>query len=162
MSGSARPPERDHAGVIAPPPLIFGGVLFVALLLDWIIDAVGFGLPFYPQMVAGGVLAVAGLALIIVAAAQFRVAQTNIEPWKPTTSLITTGIYGYTRNPIYLGMAIGFVGLSLLTDSLLALLALPVALVIMHHGVILREEHYLEGKFGADYRKYRDRVRRWI
>lgn len=113
-------------------------------------------------MIAGLVLGAMGLALILIAAFQFRHAKTHLEPWKPSTSLVTGGVYRFTRNPIYLGMALGYAGLSLLADSLIALAGLPLVLAIMHYGVIKREEHYLAIRFGQDYRDYQRRIRRWI
>lgn len=154
--------ENDHPSVIAPPPLIFGGILLLALALDWIIGGSDFGLPTNPQMVAGLILVLAGAALIVIAAIQFRRAKTNIEPWKPTTAIVTSGVYRISRNPVYLGGAIGYLGLSLLSDRLLTLAGLPVALIVIHYGVILREENYLEVKFGERYRTYKRQVRRWI
>ena len=162
MSQFDESPDHDHPGVIAPPPLIFGSVLLLMLGLDFAIGGPDFGLPTNPQMTAGLILALAGFAIIVTAAIQFRRAKTNIEPWKPTTEIVTGGVYAISRNPIYLGMAIGYLGLSLLTDRLLTLAGLPIALIVMHYGVILREEHYLEIKFGERYRAYKQRVRRWI
>ncbi len=154
--------KTDHAGVIVPPPLIYGGVLLPALLLDWAIDGPGIGPDFGVLLVPGAVLILAGLALVLGGATQFRRAETNIEPWKPSTMLVTTGLYRYSRNPIYLGLTLGYVGLCLLADSLLALVLLPVVFVIMHYAVIRREEQYLEIKFGQAYREYKARVRRWV
>ncbi len=162
MSKAGKATERDHPGVIAPPPLIFGGIFLLTLLLDWGVGGTGFALPDTLRLIAGGVLGLAGLALIVAAALLLRTARTAIEPWKPTTAIVTTGVYGISRNPIYLGLALGYAGLSFLADSMAALAGLPFALVIMHYGVIKREERYLEGKFGDGYATYRRSVRRWI
>lgn len=154
--------EDDHPDVIAPPPLIFGGVLVLMLCLDLIVGGPDFKLPTNPQMTAGLILVLAGFAVIVMAAFQFRWAKTNIEPWKPTHVIITSGLYRISRNPIYLGLAIVYLGLSLLSDRLMTLAGLPLALAIIHYGVILREEHYLELKFAETYRAYKRQVRRWI
>lgn len=154
---------HDHANVIAPPPLIFGGVLLITFLLDWwVAGDPSFGLGYDWRLMIALVLIIAGFLLIAIAAVSFRRAKTHIEPWKPTTAIITNGIFAYSRNPIYTGMVLGYAGLSLLADSVLSLAALPIAIAIMHYGVILREEHYLEVKFGQLYRDYKARVRRWI
>lgn len=152
----------DHPGVIAPPPLIYVGVLGLALLLDWMAGGPGFGLPYVPRMILAALLLIVGAAIQIAGGTRFMAAKTNIHPWKPSKSVVTTGIFRYTRNPMYLGMALIYVSLSLLADSVLALAGLPVALAIMHYGVIKREEHYLEIKFGEVYRDYKSRTRRWI
>jgi protein-S-isoprenylcysteine O-methyltransferase Ste14 len=153
---------HDKPGVIAPPPLIYGGVLALTLLLDWLMGDPSLGLGYDWRMMIALLFIIAGFFLIAVAAVSFRKAKTNIEPSKPAMALVTTGVYAFSRNPIYVGMALGYIGLSFLADSVLSLVTLPLAIAIMHYGVIKREEHYLEVKFGQAYRDYRDRVRRWI
>ena len=152
-------PQPDNAGVIAPPPLIFAGVLAVAFALDWLFG--GPDLDFL-RMLTAIVLLIGGGALIFAAGARFSAASTNIQPTKPVTALVTSGIYRYTRNPMYLGMALIYAGVGLLADSTIVLAGLPIALIITHYGVITREERYLEGKFGDEYRAYKNIVRRWI
>ena len=154
--------QRDNAGVIAPPPLIFLGVLAIALAIDWLIAGPSLGMSYGLRMLMAAILLIPGAALLFAAGARFSAAKTSIPPWRPSTALVTTGIYHYTRNPMYLGMTLAYVALSLFADSLIALLALPVALAVMHRGVIAREERYLEGKFGESYRAYMGQVRRWI
>ena len=158
------PPESatDHADVIAPPPLIFGGALLVALITDWLIDGPGVGPDYVLEWLPGLALTLGGLALMFIGVVQLRRADTNIEPWKPSTTLVTTGLYRFSRNPIYLGMTLAYLGVTLLADSLLALVVLPLVLIFVRFGVIEREERYLEGKFGEAYRAYKGRVRRWI
>ena len=80
----------------------------------------------------------------------------------PTTAIVTDGPYRFTRNPIYLGMFLGLVGLAIAFDNLwLLAMLVPFALAI-RYGVVAREETYLEGKFGEVYTAYRSRVRRWL
>jgi len=98
----------------------------------------------------------------LVASAQFRMANTDVRPWKPSTALVTTGIYRYTRNPMYAGLTLIFLGVALLADSVITLALLPPLLVVIATAVIRREEHYLEITFGEEYRQYKRRVRRWI
>jgi protein-S-isoprenylcysteine O-methyltransferase Ste14 len=154
--------EKDHPGVVAPPPLIFLGGLVAGLAIDWLFAGPGFGLRGDLQWGLGLLLCIAGMALILIAGGQFRFARTNVEPWKPTTAIVKSGVYAFSRNPIYLGMALIFGGLSVMADSVVALAMLPVVLVIVHYGVITREERYLEIKFGDAYREYRRSVRRWL
>ena len=101
-------------------------------------------------------------ALLAGALAGLRRAGTNVEPWLPSTALVTTGVYRFTRNPIYLAMTLLYLAVALAADSLLALLLLVPLLGIVRHGVIGREEHYLDAKFGESYRDYRAAVRRWF
>lgn len=84
------------------------------------------------------------------------------EPWLPSTAIVTDGIYGFTRNPMYLAMTLVYVAMSLAVDSIVALLLLPLVLLAIRHAVIGREERYLEAKFGDEYRHYKASVRRWL
>jgi len=111
---------------------------------------------------AGITLAVAGLTIILTAIWQMRRAQTNVEPWKPTTAILDNGLYAVSRNPIYAAMCLIYVGISFLFNSFWFLPPLVAVLLTVHYGVILREEKYLERKFGAEYLNYKNRVRRWI
>jgi protein-S-isoprenylcysteine O-methyltransferase Ste14 len=113
-------------------------------------------------MVVAVVLIVLGLALEMWAAGVFRRRGTAVEPWKASTALVSEGPYGFTRNPIYLGFAVTYVGLALALNSWLALSLLIPCLILIDRGVIAREERYLSAKFGADYDAYRARVRRWL
>jgi protein-S-isoprenylcysteine O-methyltransferase Ste14 len=146
--------------IFVPPPLIFLAPLVLALVVDhrrpW---------PFLPDAlgrVLGIVLGAAGLLLAAPAIASFRRARTHPEPWRPSTALVTTGIYRFTRNPIYLGMALVALGVAFFANSAWALLALPLAMLAIRWGVIAREEAYLTRRFGGEYLAYKARVRRWI
>ena len=152
--------ERDTAGVIAPPPLIYGGALGLGILANRRYPA-----PFPPRRIArllGWPLIVAGLGLAELGALEFGRAETNVNPYKPAAALVQAGPYRFTRNPGYLGAALIYAGISLLARSPWSLALLPGVLAIMRRGVIEREERYLEGKFGEEYRRYKERVRRWI
>ena len=152
--------ETDIPGVIAPPLLIFLSGLLIGGLISWF-----FPIPFLPTVLGyamGGILVVSGLGIIFVANLMMTKANTNIEPWKPTTALLSTGIYGKSRNPVYAALVMVYLGISFVINSFWLLPPLIPVLIVMHFGVILREERYLEGKFGDDYREYSGRVRRWI
>ena len=155
-------PASDIPGVIAPPPLIYLGFLVIGWGVGRLIEEPGLGLD---RNLRGGV-ALAGLALGLFieawAAGLFQKAKTAVQPWKPSTALVTTGIYGVTRNPIYLGFAITYLALAVGLDSALAIILLFPCLLIVDRFVILREEVYLAARFGADYDAYRHRVRRWL
>ena len=81
---------------------------------------------------------------------------------RPTTSLVFTGPYRWTRNPMYLAMLLLYIGIALLFDIVWALVLTPLVMLLVVRLVIRREERYLEGKFGEEYRQYKGRVRRWI
>jgi protein-S-isoprenylcysteine O-methyltransferase Ste14 len=152
--------ERDTAGVVAPPPLVYLGGLAVGFALELLLP--GTSVPGAVRWILGGVLLVAGLVLLGSFNTAFQRKGTAVEPWKPTTAIVTTGPYRLTRNPAYLGMALVYIGIALLADALWVLVPLPVVLLIIDRMVIAREERYLEGKFGQEYLDYKGRARRWI
>jgi len=152
--------KDDKPGVVAPPPLIFLGGLMVGFLINW----------FYPFAMlskvfgyaAGTSLLAAGLVIIFIVRSKMKKANTNIEPWKPTNAILSDGVFAYSRNPVYVGMILIYIGVVFLLNSLWVLPPLFLVLLAMHYGVILREERYLERKFGEEYLVYKQRVRRWI
>lgn len=87
-------------------------------------------------------------------------AGTHVDPMRPTTAIVASGPFRFTRNP--LGFALLFLGLTLALDTWWGVVALVPLFLVMHFGVVLREERYLEGKFGDDYRRYRARVARYV
>jgi protein-S-isoprenylcysteine O-methyltransferase Ste14 len=151
----------DTAQVIVRPPLAWGFAVIAGFALNWLMPlrflAVG--------LAAGWLGAVVFLvALGLLAWAIFTVtgAGSNVPTNLPTTTIVENGPYRFTRNPIYLGMFLGLIGLAIAFDNLwLLMMLVPFALVI-RYGVVAREEAYLERKFGDLYRGYRSRVRRWL
>lgn len=153
---------RDVAGVIAPPPLIFAGLAGLGLLADWLLPLPALGLPPALRWALGLAGASAGTALILAALRQFRRAGTPPEPWEPTRAFVASGVYRFTRNPMYLGMALLMLAVAAAFDSLGALIGLPLALLVIDRGVIAREEPYMAARFGEEYLSWKRRVRRWI
>lgn len=153
--------DVDSAKVTFPPPFVYIGLLLVGLALDhvlpWSIKLTVIG-----RYVGGGLLIAAALAFLLAASGRFRKAGTELKPWKTTSAIVGEGVYAFTRNPMYLGMALFMAGLGFLFSSLGVILLLPVAIVLIQTQVIAREERYLEAKFGDEYRIYKSRVRRWI
>jgi protein-S-isoprenylcysteine O-methyltransferase Ste14 len=151
----------DTANVIIRPPIAWALAVLAGFVLQWVVP-----LPFMPASVpagwVGGMAFVLALALVAWAIATMTGAGSNVPTNMPTTTIVQTGPYRFTRNPIYLGMLLGLVGLAIAFDSLWLLVTLvPFALVI-RYGVIAREEAYLDRKFGDTYRHYCARVRRWL
>jgi protein-S-isoprenylcysteine O-methyltransferase Ste14 len=164
--------ERDTAGVIAPPPLLYLGGLGVGFLLEAVLpgasladlasgergeDVVG-----VLRWVLGGSVLAAGLALQGWWVASFRRAETPMPPWEPTTALVTSGPYRVSRNPAYLSDTLMYIAVAVMTDAPWVLLPLPLVLVVMQQGVIKREERYLERRFGEEYFDFKARRRRWL
>jgi len=154
---------KDNPGVIAPPPLIGLAVIVGGLLLDRLLPAyvltVLLGLE--DRLVIGALMLFAGSALAISALGAFRAARTHPEPWKPSRALVTRGIFRWLRNPMYVGGVLILAGLSIaLASDWMLVLTIGSALLI-HYGVVLREERYLTARFGAAYTASRDAVPRY-
>lgn len=154
--------KRDTAGVIAPPPLLFLGAVALGLLADRVGGLPPLGMPIALRWALGVALFSLGLALALAALRAFRAAGTPPAPWEPTTVFVARGPYRFTRNPMYLGMALGALALAAAFDSLGALLTFAPLIVLVEWGVIAREERYLAARFGAPYLEYRARVGRWL
>src|SRR5689334_20588687 len=140
------PTSRDNPGVIAPPPLLYLGALALGLALDFLGWRVRTGLRGAVRYGLALVLLALAVALAASALGRFRRAGTHAEPWRPSTALVTTGIYAFTRNPMYVSMALLYLTLALAADSVLALLLLVPLLAVIRYGVIAREERYLAAK----------------
>jgi protein-S-isoprenylcysteine O-methyltransferase Ste14 len=151
---------NDKPGVVAPPPLIALAAIAIGFALEavWPIALPERGARLY----VGVALFALGLALFAWAIATFRSAGTSVETRKPSTTVVSVGPYRLSRNPIYLGMVLGILGIGIAAGSAWVLLMTVPFLIVIRYGVVSREERYLEAKFGAQYRSYRERVGRWI
>jgi protein-S-isoprenylcysteine O-methyltransferase Ste14 len=107
-------------------------------------------------------LAAGGFFIIAIGTRLFAAAGTNVPPTLPTTALVVDGIYRRTRNPLYLGLTLVYLGLGVAAGSLWAIGLVVPLLWVINVGVVKREERYLERTFGDAYRAYKARVRRWI
>jgi protein-S-isoprenylcysteine O-methyltransferase Ste14 len=92
----------------------------------------------------------------------FRRARTSMVPMKPSSALVTTGPYRFTRNPMYLGMAFLYVALAFALGLVWPLILLPVVIAAVDRLVIAIEEAYLVRRFGQPYCDYMTRARRWL
>lgn len=150
----------DNPGVLVRPPLLYLGALGLGLLLELAWPLASFGGPL--RWAVAGLAVLGGLALAALAMRRFRAAGTNVPTPLPATALVTEGPYRVSRNPIYLGLTLIYLGIGIAADSIWVLGLLVPVLVVLRYGVIAREERYLERKFGRAYRDYRARVRRWL
>jgi protein-S-isoprenylcysteine O-methyltransferase Ste14 len=152
--------NADNPGVIAPPPLIYAGALLAGLLANR-----RYRIPFLPRPLAralGWPLVVCGLVVGLLGEREMRRAETNVDPYKPATAIVTGGPFRFTRNPLYLSMLLIYLGISALANGLAPILLLPIVQRLMRTGVIEREERYLERKFGDEYIEYRVGTPRWL
>jgi protein-S-isoprenylcysteine O-methyltransferase Ste14 len=155
--------DTETAGVIARPPVLFLVALLLGLASDHVLP-----LPFaVPEAgpvhwVIAGSLILTGIAVFAAGIRNFSRAATPVPTNEPSRALVTTGIHGWTRNPIYLGMFLVYGGIGVAARSPWTLtFTLPLAVTI-RYGVVAREEAYLERRFGDAYRDYKARVRRWL
>ena len=153
--------RADAAQVIIRPPLAWGLAVIAGLALNWLAP-----LPLLPADLPAGWLGamvfVLALALFAGAIVTITRAGSSVPTNRPTTAIVESGPYRFTRNPIYLGMFLGLISLAIAFDNLWLLMMLVPFAVVIRYGVVAREEAYLERKFGDVYRGYRSRVRRWL
>lgn len=155
------PTTTDTANAVVRPPLALALAAVAGLGLDWLVP-----LPFVPaavpRVVVGAAMVALGFALVVWAIVTISKAGSNVETVKPTTTIVASGPFRFTRNPIYLGMFTGLAGLAVAFDTLWLLATLMVFYLVIRFGVVPREEAYLARKFGGDYLAYRAHVRRWL
>ena len=156
-------PSADTPGVTILPPFVYLAGLVVGYIVQFI----------FPIRVAPPIFDVAirvlGVFLILfsgwllfTAIGMLQKVGTPMNPHEPSTALTFDGPYRFTRNPMYLGMTCLLAGLALIANALWPLLAVIPVVWWIETQVIAREETYLEAKFGAPYRDFKGRVRRWL
>jgi protein-S-isoprenylcysteine O-methyltransferase Ste14 len=146
---------------VVPPPALFLAALCLGLAVQY----------FKPQALlahapigyaTGGAVIVLGLALVTWVVLHFRRAGTPVSPLRPAHHLVVSGPYRFSRNPDYIGQALLYIGIGLVLNSAWVLLGLLPALLLIRYLVIAKEERYLESRFGAEYVRYCQCVRRWF
>ncbi|MDH3536911.1 MAG: isoprenylcysteine carboxylmethyltransferase family protein [Gammaproteobacteria bacterium] len=152
--------DINGPGLKFPPPLLVLAVAGVAALVDWIspLPIIERGAPW----LSGAAVIALAMLLAVIALAHFISAKTHVEPWHPTTTIIQTGIYRFSRNPIYLAFCIATIGTGLVLNSWWVVASAAPLNLLLQSLVIRREEAYLEAKFGETYLEYKRRVRRWL
>lgn len=160
-----KPPRGRGPGVDIPPPLFFLAGFVVGMLLEkYVVDLLPESRPAVQFVVeaAGVALIVGGLGLAFWGMLTFQRAKTAIYPNRDASRLVRAGPYRLTRNPMYSGMTMGYLGGSLLLTAGWPFLTLPLSLLAIRRFVIDREERYLTSAFGDEYRAYQRQVRRWL
>jgi protein-S-isoprenylcysteine O-methyltransferase Ste14 len=152
----------DNPGVIVLPPILLLATIAFGVVLDWFVPlGILAKLPMVPRLAVGAILFVVGASMLIATRRAFDEAGTNIRPDMPTTALVTSGLFTHARNPAYQGGSLALLGLALMLGSDWIVLLMVPALLLLHYGVVLREERYLEQKFGEAYRRYKEAVPRY-
>src|SRR5215470_2407969 len=166
MTASPRGSDSPDAAPAVPqlglirPPLVYLASLVIGALIQ-----LAMPLPFLPRPLTaalGASLVVVAIALFSYSVAKFRAVGTPVPARKPTTVIVRTGPYRFSRNPIYLAFSLFQLGIAIWVNSLWLLATLVAAVALIHYVVIPREEQYLERRFGAQYLEYKASVRRWL
>lgn len=155
----SEPPAVEPDPMVAPIPLLALGAFVAGLVIDRVVH-VG-TLPGRWNRRLGAVSTVAGVGLLLAAVRRMRRAGTTPDPADEPPSLVTGGVYRLSRNPIYVGLTMAYVGVALLFDRLWPLVTLQPVLLYLRR-VVRREEAYLEARFGTVFDQYRSSVRRWL
>ena len=162
---SEDPAGLANAGVRFPPPLLFVAGLAVSLALDRLVLPIRLAshdVGRTPLLALGWLGIVAGVAFSTWGIRTFRRARTSILPNKPARTVVESGPYWWSRNPMYVGLTAVYTGVALIRNAVWPLIVLPVVLTALWFLVIRREERYLTHAFGDSYIRYRQRVRRWL
>jgi protein-S-isoprenylcysteine O-methyltransferase Ste14 len=152
-------PEVANLGILRPP-FVYLGAIALGLLLQF-----AWPVPLVSGAVSGplgGAAVLVAVALFLWAVRTFRTAGTPVPGNRPTTAVVRTGPYRYSRNPIYLSFSLLQLGVAFWVNTLWLLVTLLPAVALMSWVVIPREEHYLESRFPSDYLPYKASVRRWL
>lgn len=151
---------KDHASVKIHPPILTLIHIAIAYVAKWVIP-IPFVVPNILRNI-GFALVVVGFLLGIAAFREFMKVRTTVDPHGSVSSIVTSGIYRFTRNPIYLGFLLMLIGFPLISGTYWGVLLAPVLIVNFNNLVIQHEEAYLEKKFGDVYTSFKSRVRRWL
>jgi protein-S-isoprenylcysteine O-methyltransferase Ste14 len=164
LCGEAAPltPSRskDSQNVMSCPPLVFLGALGAGWLLNWLMPIWSFSSESLRE--AGGLMGFAGTSLGLWGVYTLLRARTGVRPGQPVTALVTGGPFRYSRNPLYIGLITIYLGVILAWGVWWALATLIPALAVVQWRIVLREEQFLEARFGEEYRAYKARVKRWV
>lgn len=154
--------KKDNPGVYIPPPLFYVVIFLAALFIQrkFTINPILFRKQ--SIKILGIIFIVIALFFLIRSLRQFFKSKNTLVTVRPASSLQTNGIYNITRNPMYLGLAIVYLGLSCLIGNWWNIILFPCLLLLVQQYIIKNEEKYLERRFGKEYAAYRDKVRRWL
>lgn len=155
--------DADNPQLPVPPPVLTLGALAAAILLDWLpLHFLAPPLGFNLQVIVGVLLTILALWLVATAMRSFKREGTNVIPTQPALRIVTSGPYRFTRNPMYLGMVLVLLGLSLIFSLEWGVILTPVLWLAFDRLIVVREEAYLRRKFGATYEALLSRTRRWL
>ncbi len=152
--------NEDHPDLVAPPPLIFVGCAVIGAIAHFFVPVQVLRYPI--SFLVGVLFTLASMALAISAGRVMKAAGTNVRPDRPSLTVVKAGPYRLTRNPMYLSLCLLQLAIGFFLDGWVPVLFAFVLALVLHFGVILREESYLEHKFGDPYLSFKRQVRRWL
>ena len=161
LKGSRR---QGHNGLVLKLPPVALGAIVAALMWGASSATPAFDFRFPASLLSAAGLALLGAVICLSGVVSFRRAKTTVNPMRPdsTSSLVVSGIYKYTRNPMYLGFLLVLLGWAIFLSNLAAFTLLPVFVVYMNRFQIGPEERALGSLFAGEYQAYHARVRRWM
>ncbi len=154
--------KQDNPGVLIPPPLIYTVIFLISIFVQNLVPITENYLKAFSTFAAGLVLIALSLIFVIPAVVKFIRTKNTLVTIKPAESLQTSGVYSFTRNPMYLGLLLLYLGLALTNGNWWTLILIPVLIFVVNIYIIKNEEKYLERAFGQNFLDYKKKVRRWI
>jgi len=154
--------KKDSPGVYLPPPLFYVLLFFASILLQHYLPLSRKYFESNGSRNLGFLFIVLGLLSVVPALITFFKSKNTLITILPAKSLQQKGIYGVTRNPMYVGLLLVYVGLAFIKGNWWTFILIPLVVWIVTHLVILKEEIYLERAFGQEYEDYKKKVRRWL
>ena len=152
--------ERRKVGMLIPPPILLVVIALSSAAVQWLCFG-SFRISPWGVLV-GSLLIIASLLGFASARRQFKIVGTPFRPISPSTAIVNAGPYRFSRNPMYVAMAGLLAGIGVLLGSYVFAAGVVVFLLVIHFGVVLREERYLDAELGEPYRQYKRSVRRWL
>ena len=155
--------KKDSPGVVIPPPLFYAFIFILSFMLQ---GAFTIKRAFFFHSRTANILGLfiifSGLMFSGTALRQFFKSKNSVLPSRPATTLQTSGVYSVSRNPMYLGMSLLYLGMAFIFGNWWTLFLIPALIGAIQYFVIVREERYLLRAFGDSYTEYKKKVRRWI
>ncbi len=152
--------KNDKANVIIFPPLLFVCTIALSVAIGYIFPVAL--LPFSIALIAGIFLLIIAIMILRRSVKALANHKTTVNPSGATTAIVTSGIYKHTRNPIYISFTLIYISVLVMTNAWWGFLLLIPLLIIVQKGIVEREEKYLIQKFGDQYLKYKNKVKRWL
>ena len=154
--------KQDSPGVYIPPPLIYVLIFLIAIFLQNRFPIKDNIFHFKATKLLGFLFLLSSFCFLSTSLLKFFKTKNTLIPFKPASSLQTTGVYNISRNPMYLGLAIVYLGIACLVGNWWNFILFPILILIVQEAIIIKEEKYLERAFKDEFKIYKNNVRRWI